>query len=158
MGETAPLSRLATIDNEIDAFEGDQRFMFFLIKTAFWLSLVLLFLPVNRDEAGIAEGPSTFETLAAVQTVWHDVSGFCERNPAACATGAQTVTVIRQKAVYSAGVVQTWLSDDGSAPLPAVTVPAGFYEPHNQTAPDDAMASLIEASDPRIPARDYPPL
>jgi len=125
----------------------------FLIRTAFWLTLILLVLPIDREEAGIADGPGTMETLSAVQTVVSDMRSFCERNPAACATGAATVDVLRQKAVYSAGVVQGWLSDDAPGTTINVTTEA---------APDeearDEVAELIMAADRRIPASPASPL
>ena len=125
----------------------------FLIRTAFWLTLILLVLPIDRDEAGIAEGPGTLETLAAVQTVVSDMRGFCERNPGACATGAATVDVLRQKAVYSAGVVQGWLSDD--APGTTINVNA---ETTADSDTRDQVAELIMAADRRIPAGQASPL
>lgn len=91
-----------------------------------------------------------------MQTVVSDMRGFCDRNPGACATGAATVDVLRQKAVYSAGVVQGWLADgseqpihvrlDGEAPVPPSSVD------------HDGVAALIMAADNRIAASDAPPL
>lgn len=136
--------------------------MSFLIKISFWLALVLLILPVNREEAGIAQGPGIFESFAAMQSVVADMRGFCGRNPQACDTGAATLGVLRQKAVYSAGVVQGWLADgegngtlhvrlDETAPTPDAMVQAN-------TLAQDQMATLINASNPRVPASAYPPL
>lgn len=141
--------------------------MSFLIKTSFWLALVLLILPVNREDAGIAQGPGVFESFAAMQSVVADMRGFCGRNPQACDTGAATLDVLRQKAVYSAGVVQGWLADgegngtlhvrmDETAPTPDALVQTSAPE-QNQAALDQ-MATLINASNPRVPASDYPPL
>lgn len=136
--------------------------MSFLIKTSFWLALVLLILPVNREDAGIAHGPGMFESFAAMQSVVADMRGFCGRNPQACETGAATVDVLRQKAVYSAGVVQGWLADgdtqgtlhvrmDETAPTPDEISPA-------RAPAQDQMATLIDASNSRVPALAYPPL
>lgn len=141
--------------------------MSFLIKTSFWLALVLLILPVNREEAGIAQGPGMFESFAAMQTVVADMRGFCGRNPQACDTGAATIDVLRQKAVYSAGVVQGWLADgdsggtlhvhlDEATPTPDALVQANTPVPVQPVF--DQMATLIDASNPRVPARAYPPL
>ena len=126
-----------------------------MIRTAFWLALIRLVLPIDRQEAGIADGPGALETLGAVQTVFNDVRGFCERNPDACATGAATVDVLRQKAVYSAGVVQGWLSEGGQGETLQVR--------HDALPPqgvgEDAVAALIMAADQqRVPASAMPPL
>lgn len=141
--------------------------MSFLIKTSFWLALILLVLPVNREEAGIAQGPGMFESFAAMQSVVADMRGFCARNPQTCDTGAATVDVLRQKAVYSAGVVQGWLADGGNTgtlhvrldevePTPNLSIPVGT--PAAVQPALDQMATLIDASNPRVPARAYPPL
>jgi hypothetical protein len=129
----------------------------FLIRTAFWLTLILLVLPIDREEAGIAGGPGALETLSAMQTVVSDMRGFCDRNPGACATGSATVDVLRQKAVYSAGVVQGWLADGGSAPTVYARMDDDATVSQNQVDRDD-VAALILAANNRIPASDAPPL
>ncbi len=128
--------------------------MTFLLKTAFWLTVVLLILPIDREEAGIAQGPGAFETFAAVQTVVSDMRGFCARNPSACETGTATVDVLRQKAVYSAGVVQGWLADDEHQQ----TIHVRSEPAPEEAVRDDQVAALIEAADARIPASAHPPL
>ena len=116
-----------------------------LFRIAFWLGLVLLVLPVDRQAAGIEDGPGALETLFALQTTVQDMRGFCTRNPDACATGAETLEVMRQKAVYSAGLVQAWLASPDAAapaaPLPAA-LPAG--------AGGEAVATLTPAAGPAV--------
>ncbi|MBO6674964.1 MAG: DUF5330 domain-containing protein [Rhizobiales bacterium] len=129
----------------------------FLIRTAFWLTLILLVLPIDREEAGIAGGPGALETLSAMQTVVSDMRGFCDRNPGACATGSATVDVLRQKAVYSAGVVQGWLADGNGGPTIQVGLDDDTPVPPSSVDRDD-VAALIMAADNRIPASDAPPL
>lgn len=139
--------------------QRDGRSIMFLIRTAFWLALILLILPIDREEAGIANGPGTFETFAAVQTVVSDMRGFCDRNPNACATGAATVDVLRKKAVYSAGVVQGWLADDDQGATLQVRAEDDMSAPLPQSdVSRDDVAALIMAADGRIPASEHPPL
>jgi hypothetical protein len=126
--------------------------MGFLLKTAFWVGLVLLILPIDRQAAGISNGPSTLDTMSAVRTVVSDVRGFCDRNASACDTGAATLTVLRQKAVYSAGVVQAWLANGDEVPG------SQTLQVHAEAPQSADIASLIGASTNRIPANDYPPL
>lgn len=133
--------------------------MGFIIKTAFWLSLVLLLLPIDRQAAGITEGPSTLETFSAVRTVVSDVRGFCDRNASTCQTGVATVSLLREKAVYSAGMIQTWLATENAGQNQTLQVHAGTSGPAAQAlAGGDDMALLIDASSNRIPASAYPPL
>ena len=122
----------------------------FLLRSVFWLGLVLLVLPVDRQAAGIEDGPGALATLLALQTTVQDVRGFCGRNPQACETGAATVDVMRQKAVYSAGLVQTWLGAEGAVgdqPSPG-TVSASGDRPATQGdgANADPVGALIASS------------
>lgn len=130
----------------------------FLIRTAFFVAIVLLLLPIDRQAAGITEGPGTFETFAAIQTVVADARGFCDRNPQACATGAATVGVLRQKAIYSAGVVQSWLAEGEAGATISVhnRLPANGAQ--DSAGGDDQVAALIQAANGRVPASAFPPL
>lgn len=90
IGSTLP-QRLALVCTGISRLAGsfaaielqrDGRSTMFLIRTAFWLTLILLVLPIDREEAGIAGGPGALETLSAMQTVVSDMRGFVIATPA----------------------------------------------------------------------------
>src|SRR6201985_863791 len=73
--------------------------MFFLLRLAFWLGLVLVLLP--RDKTPESEklpqiGPS--QAVQAATAAVSDMSQFCKRQPAACEVGGQAATVIGQRA------------------------------------------------------------
>ena len=51
----------------------------FLIRTVFWLVILVLLLPTNERQQS--------EVYGTAQAAVKDVSGFCERNPSVCATG-----------------------------------------------------------------------
>ena len=60
--------------------------MGFLIRSAFWLSLVLLAIPFGGTGAnGETVGP--IPAFSAAREAIGDVSGMCERKPEVCATG-----------------------------------------------------------------------
>ena len=59
---------------------------------------------------------SAGDTLSAVQSVYNDVAGFCDRNPETCVTGAAIISELESKAraglaslgeKNSAGTVET---------------------------------------------------
>ncbi|MEM6711504.1 MAG: DUF5330 domain-containing protein [Pseudomonadota bacterium] len=131
--------------------------MGFLLRTAFWLSLVLLVLPIDRESAGISEGPGLIETVGAAHLVWQDMRGFCDRNPQACATGTATVEVMRQKAVYSTGIIRAWLADENaqiSTPGDVVTATQPSA-PGVQTQAEDPLGALLQANTQRrVPVSD----
>lgn len=96
----------------------------FLLRLAFWLSLVLLVLPLpNRsDEASGASATdaapqaSVTDALGVAQVAISDVAGFCGRNPGTCATGAQLVSSLKEKAQYGAQLAYEYLSGETITP------------------------------------------
>jgi hypothetical protein len=73
--------------------------MFFLLRMAFWLGLVLVLLP--RDKTPESEklpqiGAS--EAVSAATAAVSDMGQFCKRQPAACEVGGQAATVIGHRA------------------------------------------------------------
>ena len=62
--------------------------MFFLLRAAFWLSLVVLLIPADPSETArprAARSVSTFEAIGAAQSTFEDLRGFCSRNPSEAA-------------------------------------------------------------------------
>jgi hypothetical protein len=73
--------------------------MFFLLRMAFWLGLVLVLLP--RDKTPQSEKLPQIGASEAVQAATaavSDMTQFCKRQPAACEVGGQAATAISQRA------------------------------------------------------------
>src|ERR1700743_2516664 len=73
--------------------------MFFLLRMAFWLGLVLVLLP--REKTPESEKLPQIGASQAVQAATaavSDMSQFCKRQPAACEVGGHAATVIGQRA------------------------------------------------------------
>jgi hypothetical protein len=71
--------------------------MGFLIRSAFWFSLVLLVIPFGgQDEAGNSVGP--LQALGAAREAIGDVTGICERKPDVCVTGKAALHTIGVRA------------------------------------------------------------
>ncbi len=86
--------------------------MFFLLRTAFWLSIVILLLPADpakRDSARPQLG--TLETLGVAQAALEDAGGFCARRPEACEAGSLALSSFGEKAQYGAKLVYEFISD-----------------------------------------------
>src|SRR3974377_1223501 len=66
----------------------------FLIRTVFWLIILVLLLSTNAQQQSQVYGTAE----AAVK----DVSGFCEPNPSVCAPGKDALEVFMQKARFGA--------------------------------------------------------
>jgi hypothetical protein len=73
--------------------------MFFLLRMAFWLGLVLVLLPREKTpESDKLPQVGTSEAVSAATAAVSDMSQFCKRQPAACEVGGQAATVIGQRA------------------------------------------------------------
>jgi hypothetical protein len=86
--------------------------MFFLLRMAFWLGLVLVLLP--RDKTPDSEkmpqiGAS--DAVSAASAAMSDMSQFCKRQPAACEVGGQAATVIGVRAQDGARKVYQSITD-----------------------------------------------
>ena len=84
----------------------------FIIRTLFWLSLVIAFIPVSRDELGDNQRiVSTQETISVVQSTYRDLTQFCARNPQTCGTGKELFSQFGVKAKNGAQLVYSYLDD-----------------------------------------------
>lgn len=106
----------------------------FLIRTAFWLAVIIFFIPVDdeiaaRDQASSAIG--TFEAIGAAQATWSDVSGFCERNPDVCNIGGRVAHTFKLKAQSGALLVLDFFGEDGEADAPRLAADQGTLKPED---------------------------
>lgn len=73
--------------------------MFFLLRMAFWLGLVLVLLPRDKTpEADKAPQIGASEAVSAATAAVTDMSQFCKRQPAACEVGGQAATALGERA------------------------------------------------------------
>ena len=71
------------------------RTMGFLIKSAFWLSLVLLFIPFDAVEGGPkADTVSPVTALTAAREAATDIGQICARKPEVCTVGQEALHTI----------------------------------------------------------------
>jgi len=68
--------------------------MLFLIRTAFWLTIIVLLLPTDEQQRS--------EVYGTAQAAVNDVATFCDRNPETCARGKDAFGVFVQKAEFGA--------------------------------------------------------
>jgi len=86
--------------------------MFFLLRMAFWLALVLVLLP--REKTPESEKLPQVDASQAVQAATsavNDMSQFCKRQPAACEVGGQAATVIGVRAQQGARKIYHMITD-----------------------------------------------
>ena len=90
----------------------------FLIRAAFWLSVVIMFIPADPETNSPAPRVSVIEGLVAARAVAVDLSNFCERNPDVCVTGNAAFQVFAEKAQNGAKMLYRYLDDDAGEAKP----------------------------------------
>src|SRR6202049_2542583 len=102
--------------------------MFFLLRMAFWLGVLLVLLPREKTpESEKLPHRGAAEAVSAASAAVSDMSQFCKRQPAACEVGGQAATVIGQRAQDGARKLYQIITDKRSPdhtssigdPLPA---------------------------------------
>jgi len=86
--------------------------MFFLLRMAFWLGLVLVLLPREKTpESEKLPQVGASEAVSAATAAVSDMSQFCKRQPAACEVGGQAATVIGHRAQEGARKLYQIITD-----------------------------------------------
>jgi hypothetical protein len=87
----------------------------FLLRVAFWLTVVLILLPTGGSKDPNTPRQSTAisatEAVSAASATVSDMSHFCSRQPDACAVGAQAATALGQRAQAGAKMLYDFLTE-----------------------------------------------
>lgn len=97
--------------------------MFFLIRMAFWFSLVLLALPLGPDGEHGAPGVNPIQAFFAAKEAVDDMAGMCERKPGVCEVGKAAMQTIGVRAKETARIAYGML-EENAAPTPSDEVGA----------------------------------
>jgi hypothetical protein len=85
--------------------------MFFLLRVAFWLGLVLILLPGGgAQRAAPTREVGAAQAISAASETVHDFRGFCTREPKACTVGSELATTMEYRAQAGAKMLYDWLT------------------------------------------------
>ena len=121
--------------------------MRFLLRVAFWLTIVVLLLPADpgkRSDDGRGQ-VGAVEALGAAQAVVEDARDFCARRPETCVVGSQAFQTFGQKAQHGAKLLYEFLSDRfaetaSSAPRGETRLGGNNEQPGRHTLKPEDMA------------------
>ena len=99
--------------------------MFFLLRMAFWLTVVCVLLPSGTKTASPDANIDAKQAVTLASAAVTDMRGFCDRQPDACAVGGKVAVAIGHKAEAGARTIYEFIT----ATLSEQSAPA------NQTAP-----------------------
>jgi hypothetical protein len=150
--------------------EGPRRFrgllMRFLLRMAFWLTVILALLPSGGSQPTPKVNVSAGDAMSAAQATVSDVGSFCERQPNACSVGSQAATVIGQRAQAGAKMLYEYFNehfgahDAGSQENASTgkTVPLPPSRPSEHTLSPTDLAPAWRGPQPRREARGDRPV
>jgi hypothetical protein len=133
--------------------------MWFLIKTAFWFSLVLVLLPVfsSQSTTRLQNEPKVqvSDAFGAATGAFQYVSALCSEKPDVCVKGGETFTALGYRAREGALVAYQFLDNqfganktDGKSVVPADAIKNG------EAAPSKVVAAAAMQPMPAKPAAD----
>jgi hypothetical protein len=123
--------------------------MKFLLKAAFWLSVVVMLLPAGEKSAPAPQVGAT-EAVSAAGAAVSDMRQFCARQPEACAVGSQAATAFGQKAQAGAKMLYEFLNDRVPNETASVgSKPTGAAQRSQHTLTSDDLAPAWRGPEPR---------
>jgi hypothetical protein len=102
------------------------RVMFFLLRAAFWLSIVIVLLPSGSGPATPGPQVGAADAMSAASAAVSDMRQFCDRQPEACTVGSQAAVVFGQKAQAGAKMLYEFLSEKVGPTETGSITPAGI--------------------------------
>lgn len=87
----------------------------FLIRAAFWLTIVVLLLPADPPSREDTNQVNAFQAIGAARDTVADVSSFCDRNPETCVTGNAVFDLLARKVRYGVRKVTEYFESTGQA-------------------------------------------
>jgi Family of unknown function (DUF5330) len=96
--------------------------MWFLVRMAFWLAVVLVLLPSGGSQPTPGVNVSAIDAMSAAKATVTDMRSFCERQPDACTVGSQAAVALGHRAQAGAKLLYEYLNERfGSNETGAVT-------------------------------------
>jgi Family of unknown function (DUF5330) len=95
--------------------------MFFLLRMAFWLTVVCVLLPSGTKTASPDANIDAKQAVTLASAAVSDMRGFCDRQPDACAAGGKVAIALGHKAEAGARTIYEFIT----ATLSEKSQPAG---------------------------------
>jgi len=107
--------------------------MFFLLRMAFWLTIVCVLLPGSGEKAQSPEAKiDAVQAVTLASAAVSDMRGFCDRNPDACVVGGKVATAIGHRAEAGARTIIDFVSNKLA---------------DNKAAPAEEMARIVPVTE-----------
>lgn len=122
----------------------------FIIRAAFWLSIVLLLIPGDPATGGKSASAGAVDAVLAARGVVADLSGICARQPDVCTHGGAALQAVGTRAWQGAATLVSRF--DTSAPSePSTEAPVASGTLTNEDASPAWQPSVKATSRPPRP-------
>jgi hypothetical protein len=136
------------------------RVMFFLLRMAFWLSVVCVLLPSGGSNPTLPDAQiDAKQAVTLAGAAVSDMRGFCDRQPDACVVGGKVAVALGHKAEAGARTLYEFITArlaEKSAPAETTApnkLPPAMAAGHGTLTPAD-MAPSWHAPVPLPPRRE----
>ena len=85
--------------------------MFFLLRMAFWLGLVLVLLPSGASQQPQGSQVAASEAISAASATMGDLRQFCARQPDACTVGSHVASQLGSRAEAGARMLYQFVTE-----------------------------------------------
>ena len=85
--------------------------MRFLLRMAFWLTVILALLPSGGSQPTPKLNVSAVDAMLAAKATVTDMGSFCERQPDACTVGSQAAVAIGHRAQAGAKMLYEYFNE-----------------------------------------------
>jgi hypothetical protein len=154
---TQPSMVPATVPAQATVFvAGDVGVMFFLLRMAFWLSIVLILLPVGTSQPQPENTVAATDAISAASATVGDLRQFCTRQPEACTVGSHVASELGYKAQAGAKMLYEFLTAT-LAPKDTGTVAASRFGKAMLDKPAMDTAAFNRASQNTLTTTDLAP-
>ena len=109
--------------------------MFFLLRMAFWLTVVCVLLPSGSDKTAPDAQIDATQAATLAGAAVSDVRGFCDRQPDACVVGGKVAVALGHKAEAGARTLYQFISARLSEKAAQAEKPAHAEKPVAKVAP-----------------------
>jgi hypothetical protein len=127
--------------------------MFFLLRMAFWLSIVLILLPSGTQHSPATSQVGAADALSAASATVHDLKGFCTREPDACTVGSELATTLGYRAQAGAKILYDFLTEAMAPRETGSLADDSDKSPLANSAPQQGSQSTLTPADLSPPWR-----
>jgi Family of unknown function (DUF5330) len=118
--------------------------MRFLLRVAFWLSVVILLVPAAPSDRAATPQIGATEAVSAASAAVSDMRQFCARQRETCTVGAQAVAQFGRKAEAAARMLYEFLNDRFGAERAGTVATTATVAPRPSERPTAASSARLQ--------------